>query len=86
MKRFLLGVWIGLPLGWLTVPVVKASYSVVQSDQPVSRSDFLDDDDVKASHAYKWYLQQMLLAMKQLDQHLQKIEENTRAVKEKLKA
>jgi hypothetical protein len=84
MKRFLLGAGVGLFLGWLTVPFLKASYEVNQSDH-TTRSQ-VDDDDLRSAHAYKWYLQQLLSEMRQANQHLQEIEANTKAVREKLKA
>ena len=72
MKRFLMGTFIGLFIGWLTVPVIRAA--------------FVDDDEFRGSHAYKWYLTQMLKEIKDVNSHLAAIESNTLAVKEKLHA
>jgi hypothetical protein len=85
MKRFLLGVVLGLFVGWLTVPFLKASYSISQSDGSIP-SRVNDDDDFRASHAYKWYLQQMLLYMKSMDATLKSLDVNIQAVKDKLHA
>jgi hypothetical protein len=83
MKRFLAGALLGLFLGWITVPVVKATYSVSQSDG-VFHS--IDDEDLKSTHAYKWYLIQILISMKEMNTHLINVEANTLAVKKKLNA
>jgi len=86
MRYFLFGAVLGLLIGWATVPMVKATvYSINRSDSVVT-VPLNDDDDFRASHAYKWYLQQMLLNIKSVNDHLAKIEENTKAVKEKLHA
>jgi len=45
---------------------------------------YADDDDNPRS--YKQYLHQMLYYMRKVEAHLEKIEDNTRAVKEKLHA
>ena len=66
MKRFLVGVVLGLFLGWLTVPLAHTD----------------DSDNLK----YKQYLSKMLAAMKEVNEHLKAIEDNTKAVKDKLHA
>ena len=66
MKRFFLGVLLGVLIGWVSVPVVHSD----------------EDDNLK----YKQYLFKMLQYMKTMNVHLQNIENNTRAVKEKLHA
>lgn len=82
MKCFLLGATVGLILGWITVPIVKATFSV-----PSSGTMLVDEDDnFRASHAYKWYLQQMLSYMKSIDQTLKSLDVNIKAVKDKLHA
>ena len=79
MKRFLIGVFIGLIIGWITVPIASALL-------PNSVIYVGDDEDFRSSHAYKWYLTQILQYMKSIDKHLQSVEENTKAVKDKLHA
>ena len=81
MKRLLLGVFIGLLLGWATVPFLSARIRIATDSSFVN-----DDDDYKAPHTYKGYLTQMLIAMKQVNAHLEQIELNTKAVKDKLHA
>jgi hypothetical protein len=85
MKRFLLGTLVGLFLGWVTVPVVKATYDVIQSDGTATKH-FVDDFDPRESHAYKWYLGQMLKYMMSMDQTLKSLNANMQAVKDKLHA
>jgi hypothetical protein len=72
MKQFLLGVVCGI----LIVLVLGLSQLFI----PHAYAD--DGDNLK----YKQYLSQMLRAMKEVNSHLAAIEENTRAVKEKLHA
>jgi hypothetical protein len=85
MKRFLIGVLIGLFLGWVTVPVAKATYSVIQSDA-AAKNIVEDEPDLREAHAYKWYLTQMLRYMISMDQKLGKLNDTMTAIKEKLHA
>ena len=70
MKKFVIGLLVGSAL---TVGILKVP-------------SVLADDGDPGSYSYKKYLSQMLFYMKQVNQSLIKIEENTRAVREKLKA
>lgn len=85
MKRLLLGILIGLFLGWLTVPVVEGIYSVSKSDGAATYPTN-DDDDYLKSHAYKWYLTQMLQHITSVDKKLTDLNDNMKAIKDKLHA
>ena len=102
MKRFLIGVFIGLLLGWVFVPIIKATFSVGASGDTLKVADVVkppifhyppdlkpsyeEADDEPNIHSYKGYLQQMLKEIREVNAHLEKIEINTAAVKEKLHA
>ena len=81
MKRFLVGVFIGLVIGWATVPAIKAAFVPVVPYQGVE-----SDEDFRASHAYKWFLQQMLMHIDSIDKKMTDLNDNMKAVKEKLHA
>jgi len=83
MKRFLLGIIVGLVLGWVTVPFLVASFSISQSDG--ATGGFVSDDEPNI-RTYKDYLKQMLKEIREVNTHLKNVEANTFAVKEKLKA
>lgn len=80
MKRFLVGVFLGLVIGWATVPVIRAAWISV----PYQRVD--NDDDFRTSHAYKWFLQQMLMHIDSIDKKMTELNDNMKAVKDKLHA
>jgi hypothetical protein len=84
MKRFLIGTVIGLFIGWITVPLVRAGYSVAKSDHTIINQ--ANNDDLNESHAYKWYLTQILIYMRSMDNTLKALNVNMLAVKEKLHA
>lgn len=79
MKRFL----IGMLIGWITVPILSAGYSVINSDHSITNPT--DNDDLRDSHAYKWYLTEILVYMRSMDVTLKSLDTNIKAVKDKLK-
>lgn len=87
MKRFLIGITFGLVLGWLTVPICGA-ISHHHYGTPLLTDEQVEEveENVDLSHTYKWYLAQILKTVREANTHLQEIELNTKAVKDKLHA